>query len=639
MKLTYLSSIFPLVPGILLTSDSEATGSPFSRNLASIQSTSCDPSTTDNTIIHAGDSVTLNELSSPNLDDGYVSWVSKSSYENSLYIPTSSDDCIGMGFHWTIDKDQSIIQIAAAVQTDGNNRSGWAAVGFSENGGMQGADVVFFTSSSSTVADGYILDELVRPTLDNSQDWELIDYTITEDGYLIFEAYRALDTKDPFDRPFVDDTSIFVTDHRLIGAWGSSPTMVYHGTNRVRSSIQLFTPEDINGDETVLGAGSDYENFKQETSANSDGSGVIALSNYEIPAANTTYHIECFNTTDLIASGILNVENGTLATRYIVGYEIILKPETDKFLHHAVIYGSRYGCASIRGGEPVIAWAPGEDFQTFPPGVGMKYGGSPDSYTSFFIEYHFDNHDLESGIVDTGSGIRLYYTDGPVNNELGLFQVGDPLVHLEDQAVGSGLTKHTFTCPSSCSQTFISDEVTVIKESLHMHATGKRIANQVLRDDEVIHETYIDYWDFDQSGGPSSQKSPYQLQKGDSFRTVCYYDADSDTKFGLGSQDEMCITFIYYFPKQMVPICGVGFAYPPCQGSYDGVIDLSSEKDLGRVFASTSNTAAPTPSPSDTPSDTPSHTPSDTPSGSSTCKVRSSILSITLLAVTAMFYS
>ena len=91
------------------------------------------------------------------------------------------------------------IQIAAAVQTgsvpDANgNKSGWAAVGFSETGGMRGADVVYFTSSSTDIKDAYIRDELVQPALDSSQDWELIGYDITDYGNLIFEASRALDT-------------------------------------------------------------------------------------------------------------------------------------------------------------------------------------------------------------------------------------------------------------------------------------------------------------------------------------------------------------------------------------------------------------------------------------------------------------
>ena len=603
MKLSHLCSIFSLGHGLLLAAKSEA-GDP-SRNLVSIHSTQCDPSTTDNTIIHAGDSATLEKLASSYINDGYITWSSQASYDNSVYIPTSSDDCKGMGFHWTIDNDKGTIQIAAAVKTDGNN-SGWAAIGFSETGGMRGADVVYFTSSSSTIADAYIRDELVHPILDNSQDWELVDYVITDDGYLIFEASRALDTKDPFDRPFVDDTSIFFADHKLIGAWGSSPYMMYHGQNRVHSSIQLFTP-DGNKVRDVSGAGSDYDNFKTEMASYSDGSGVIALSNYEIPAVSTYYHEECFTTADLIQSGILDDK---ISTRYIVGHEIVLKPETAKFMHHAVVYGNTGGCYSYQR-SPIIAWAPGEDFLAFPPGVGMKYGGT-DSFTSFTIQYHIDNRYLESGKVDTGTGIRLYYTDTPVDDEIGFLQVGDPFVALRGQKVGSGLTKHTFTCPSSCSEnTFTSDEITIVNQALHMHNYGQRIVNQVLRDDEVIHESYIDYWDFYQSGGPVFQASPFQFRKGDSFRTTCYFDTDPDTKFGLGSLDEMCMIFILYFPKQNLSTCGPG--HHTCPASYDGSTNLSSKDDFGRVFGTTRITPAPTNSPLASPSSSPSFVSSSVP--------------------------
>ena len=141
----------------------------------------------------------------------------------------------------------------------------------------------------------------------------------------------------------------------------------------------------------------------------------------------------------------------------------------------------------------------------------------------------------------------------------------------------------------------------------------------------MIHETYIDYWDFGQSGGPASQASPYQVHKGDSFRTICYYGSESETKFGFGSQDEMCITFILYYPKQYFPICGLGLeAFPPCNGSYDGGVHLSSQEDIGRVFAPT-----------------PSKLPTADPSGSSTSNnIQFSVFSASVLALfTVVFFS
>ena len=163
-----------------------------------------------------------------------------------------------------------------------------------------------------------------------------------------------------------------------------------------------------------------------------------------------------------------------------------------------------------------------------------------DGMNSLTIQYHVDNADRDAGNVDNGSGIRLYYSSTPVTNEIGMMQIGDPNVNLDGFQVGQGLTSYTFGCPSSCTQKRLSQDISIVKELLHMHSYGERIVNQVYRDGEVVHESYVDYWDFDQSGSPAPQNEPFQVQRGDSFKTICYYNADSSVKFGLGSEDEMC---------------------------------------------------------------------------------------------------
>ena len=42
--------------------------------------------------------------------------------------------------------------------------------------------------------------------------------------------------------------------------------------------------------------------------------------------------------------------------------------------------------------------------------------------------------------------------------------------------------------------------MTVITESLHMHTTGTRMVNEVMRGEEVVHTAKVDFFDFDQQG-------------------------------------------------------------------------------------------------------------------------------------------
>jgi hypothetical protein len=640
--------LFSLTAESIIASASESSSS------SSSKLSLCDPSTTSSTlsnaITHAGKnsltstSTISNALSSSNLYDGYLTWMNQrgvSLYTNSVYIPTSTNTCRGIGFHWTIDYDEDVdvdvnvstpsdsgsdsdnnigtvteaktktgtIQIAVAVQVNSNlnSKEGWAAIGFSETGGMRGADVVYFASSSTSnenmgsIIDAHILDSLAlsQPTPDMKQDWISINHIITDDGYLIFEAKRKLDTNDVFDRPFVDDSSAYMENHKLIAAWGPTPHISFDENNQVRTSIQLFHPrqeedeedenenkeEEVEEDEnrnvrnTGVKPGLKYDQFVSEMSSRSDGSVNMTLTNFNIPLEDTHYHGKCFSTSDLI---------GLNSIQYIIGYQFTVEPDSIKYIHHMVIYGNAGGCSktwdTTNRHAPIFVWTPGDDYLFFPDGAGMKIGQS-DGFQSFTIEYHFDNRDMDVGKVDRGTGVHLYYTSAPVVHEIGMMQIGDPTVQLIGKEVGSGLTRHTLSCPSTCTQNrFNVEEITIVKEQLHMHSLGKRIVNQVLRDDAVIHESYVDYWDYDQSGIVAPMRRPFQMQRGDSFRTICYYDAHSSTKFGTGSEDEMCMAFVLYFPKQPMETCGVSFHDEMCRVNYMGKKHLSSVEELNRVL-------------------------------------------------------
>ena len=78
---------------------------------------------------------------------------------------------------------------------------------------------------------------------------------------------------------------------------------------------------------------------------------------------------------------------------------------------------------------------------------------------------------------------------------------------------------------------------------------------------------------------------------GDSFRTTCFYRDGS--KFGLGSQEEMCIGYITYYPAKQ--LMGIPFICPYhdieefsfCKQEVENT-DLDSVEDLGRTFGQSS---------------------------------------------------
>jgi hypothetical protein len=177
--------------------------------------------------------------------------------------------------------------------------------------------------------------------------------------------------------------------------------------------------------------------------------------------------------------------------------------------------------------------------------------------------------------------------------------MGDGQVALNSEKIGVGKTKHEFTCPSTCtSSSFDVDEVTVI--------SGKRIITELFRGDKIVNTASVDYWEFDQNGAAVVRQKPYKLKKGDNYHTTCYFESYKNTKFGLASSDEMCMVFIYYYPKQSSFInCGPHFYQSSCDASYSSST-LASDSFFDREMTDTTSTSeAPTAMPSGAPTSTP----------------------------------
>jgi hypothetical protein len=173
--------------------------------------------------------------------------------------------------------------------------------------------------------------------------------------------------------------------------------------------------------------------------------------------------------------------------------------------------------------------------------------------------------------------------------------LGDPSIGLFGQPVGDGLSKHELLCPSSCSE-FVNQEVTVLREYLHLHETGKRIVNEQIRNGEVIRKAQVEHWDFHQNGNVAVQQEPYAVKPGDSFKTACYYDDNRGATFGIASAEEMCMSFHYYYPRVTIDAgefsipwtCGYDLGFPDCEASYTSA-SLTDEDELNRDFGVTSD--------------------------------------------------
>ena len=485
----------------------------------------------------------------------YLDWLTKRGIQYTKHTFLSSSRATtnaphGAAIHWNIDDHQIHIAVAARA-------TGWLAFGLSENGGMRGADVVIFTAANNlTLTDAHVLHELY-PIQDDCQNWALINSIVLRD-FIIFEAFRELDTFDMQDMTIKNDSDLRITPTLVIMAWGDSEEMSYHGNNRVQSSLRLF------------GNGMSETQLFLDTLKESEGNCELRANNFTIPSTETTYQSFCWDTNDLIALGIPVNEK-----LHIIGADAIINEATRKYVHHFILRANALGtwerrsnnsqpftCNEFLGIEMVYGWAPGGEPLTFPQDVGSPFG--KDGFLSFQLEIHYNNPDLDQGMVDS-SGLRLLWTTQKRTHDGGVLIIGDPGTRLQGQPVGDGLSLATFDCPSTCSSMALDTPVTVLREEFHMHMSGVSARNKVKRNGTIVHEAHVDFFDFAQRGSLSLQQEPYQIVAGDTFHTTCYYqnDAGSNKTFGFSSQEEMCMVFVYYFPRKLIAglipfVCGYG---------------------------------------------------------------------------------
>jgi dopamine beta-monooxygenase len=523
--------------------------------------------------------------------EGYTAWLQGASYGKTAFIQSTQVDGAGVALHWTIEGETIKLAVAARA-------TGWVGFGLGESGSMLGADIIMYSAESNELVDSYVLDEPMMPYRDDCQSWTLIDSTV-QDGFIIFEASRLLDTGDTQDRVMLDDADELIAATRVLTAWGNTASPSSHGKDTARGAVRFFGNSS---------AAEEVEAFVSLMSNEAEGNFTILAKDFVIPTNRTTYAHFCLSVEDLQAMGVdLNQDLHT------VGFEPLIDPRTKKHVHHYVLtassipWNSSTSCEDeFPGFEVAYVWAPGDIPLSLPSYIGGPLGLT--GFQSYRLQIHYNNPDGTPNMTDD-SGIRVYYTSKKRQFDLGIFSTGDPNVALFGEVVsldGEGLVQHVFDCAGSCSSN-LTAPVTVIREYLHMHKIGVSMSNTQIRDGQVVHQGIIEYWDFNQQGNMVVQQPSFEMQPGDAFRTVCNYDVKHNETWGLGSDNEMCMAFLYYYPRHVVPseygdlpfTCGLGLEdiLPDCVATHEETPDFAESRQLGRVFGTESNTCdSPTPS-------------------------------------------
>ena len=175
------------------------------------------------------------------------------------------------------------------------------------------------------------------------------------------------------------------------------------------------------------------------------------------------------------------------------------------------------------------------------------------------MEIHLDNPNLHEN-VKVNSGIKLYYAEKKLRKyDAGCLVLGDGAVTFPDIPARKPRNHYESTCPAACTERFRGD-IYVFSSFLHMHSFGKEMWTTKYRNDDKKNKEVVNYKEFWNFGFQNTVEVNYTISKGDSLSTHCVYDTSKSKEkvtFGLESEQEMCMDFVFYYPKENAGLaCG-----------------------------------------------------------------------------------
>jgi Copper type II ascorbate-dependent monooxygenase, C-terminal domain/Copper type II ascorbate-dependent monooxygenase, N-terminal domain len=199
------------------------------------------------------------------------------------------------------------------------------------------------------------------------------------------------------------------------------------------------------------------------------------------------------------------------------------------------------------------AWAPGIESIELPPEAGFLVGQQGPTVT-FILQVHYNNP-LMMPLSDDG-GLDLHVTKQLRPNRAGVFTQGDILsIYVPG---GDPAFEYVASCNGNMTAQLLPEPIHVFASFLHAHQLGSRLWTEVERDGAPAGEIARD--DPFTFATQNFQPTDFDLMPGDALETHCVYDSSDKqgaTMGGEGSDDEMCINFMMYWPWVPSEACGI----------------------------------------------------------------------------------
>uniref|UniRef100_A0A663LXW0 DOMON domain-containing protein n=1 Tax=Athene cunicularia TaxID=194338 RepID=A0A663LXW0_ATHCN len=399
--------------------------------------------------------------------------------------------------------------------------TGWVAFGFSPHGELPGSDIVIggvFPNGSTYFSDCHVEDETTLEE-DESQDYQLLSVTENKTSTTVLFK-RHLRTCDP------NDLDITV---RKGVAQASSQT-------NLLSCLTL--PGEPSGDPCVF------------------------LFQFAVPAEETKYACT------FIPLPMVKQKH------HIYKFDPVITPHKTTLVHHILVYAC--GNASVLpngiddcyGANPdfalcsqvIVGWAVGGESYQFPDEAAVSIG-TPWDPQYIRLEIHYSNFDLLPG----GSGIRIYYTPELRKYDVGVLQTGIFPFPVHFIPPGAESYRSYGLCNTSQFDEMngmLVPDLHVFAYLLHTHLSGRGVKAAQYRNGEQLRIICEDNkYDF-RLQETRDMKEILIIKPGDEILVECNFqtlDRSGITFGGPSTMNEMCLTFLFYYPRNNISSC---MSYP-----------------------------------------------------------------------------
>lgn len=262
---------------------------------------------------------------------------------------------------------------------------------------------------------------------------------------------------------------------------------------------------------------------------------------------------------------------------HIIGYEPMILSNSTALVHHMLLYEcdappgalDSFSSAHHPGAPcyshqmpsdwencvtPVATWVVGGEQKALPDHVGLPIGPRQ---TYFMLEIHYDNPGLRK-VIDN-SGLRLFHTEEVRKHDGGVMMTGVTVTPLHLVPPLQTSYRSVGFCNDVCtSKVFPQMGIKIVSVLLHSHLAGRSMRLRHLRGDkEMPRIVEDDKYDFNYQIDRNLHEE-VTVFPADQLITECTYnteDRKNPTFGGYSTREEMCLSFITYYPRTNLASC------------------------------------------------------------------------------------